>query len=318
MEAQRIDEPTKPGQYLAYEREKRGLTIEDVARELHLSTHVLRALEEEAYDKLPELVYVRGYIRLYCRLLRIDPVPVLDMYTENLPKVEDQLLEDLSLSSPVNERQQRLIMIWGSVGVASIFLILIIGWWQENQQATSSLNGFSAAQEDNVTLSDVKDIEISDSPPKQAATPSASDVDTVPAEPSPLPLLEPIEIRIRKTDERAVALDEYMHSALPNAEADNGLANSQFNAIDNTLQPVTLVIMASGESWARVRDGSGDIFIHRILPAEYNKIFMVNLPLKFELGNAYRVSIMIEGKDYDFSPYIKPNRVATFEVSELP
>ena len=328
MEENQIDEPTKPGQYLAYEREKKGFTIEDIARKLCLSSHIIRSLEAEAYDELPELVYVRGYIRSYCRLLRIDPVSVLDMYTVNLPREEEQLLEDLSPSSPVNERHQKLIMIWGSIAVLSIFLILIIGWWQENQLATISLNEPPILQE--------------------KVTPPMSDSKTAPIEPASPPLLEPIEIEIKKVVRENNSLDERTHSAefnteevvqendnadglssdVPtlettndsdfNTEVDTESDSRQFKEIDDMPQLVTLVVMSRSESWARVKDGGGEIFIHRILPADYNKIFMVNLPLKFELGNAHQVSIMIEGKDYDFSSHIKPNKVATFEVSELP
>ena len=112
--------------------------------------------------------------------------------------------------------------------------------------------------------------------------------------------------------------NDEIQPAVSNAEADTELNDEQPNAIDDVLEPVTLVVMSNGESWARVTDGSGDIFIERILSAGYNKIFMVNLPLKFRFGNAHQVNIMIDGKDYDMSSYIKPNKVANFEVTELP
>ena len=388
MKEEHIDEPTKSGQYLAYEREKKDFTVEDIARELHLSANVVRALEEDAYDKLPELVYVRGYIRSYCRILGIDPIPVLDMYTTNLPKEEDYILEDLSLSSPVNENQQRLIMIWGSIAVVAIFLILIIGWWQENRLATITANKPMVSQDESVEQSDIKDANISNTaveqeiispeieietvpvdyvpsvteqerepsevegssvdfvPPaaEQEREPSevegspvdfvpsmtgqareASEVEDSPVEPvSPL-ILNPIETEVKAADEEDATSDE-----LPGAEsatindvdsditADVEPDNRPADEIVDMPQPVTLVVMSKGESWARVRDGKGEIIIHRILTADYNKIFMVNLPLKFELGNAYHVSIMVDGKDYDFSSYIKPSRTATFEVIELP
>ena len=342
MEEEHIEEATQPGQYLAYEREKKGFTIEEIARELHLSPHIIRALEEEAHDKLPELVYVRGYIRSYCRLLSIDPIPVLDMYTENLPKTENQLLEDLLPSSPVNERQQQLIMIWGSVAVVSIFLVLIISWWEENQPVAISINEPSVVQEDTATQSNAKDMGITGTPPKQETIQPSPSIETVPAGSITSPLIEPTEVEIKEVAREGDAPDEGNHSdkfdteeavqkndpvneSSPDVSASQTLNDSNFNtgnqrsdAIDDISQPVTLVVMSSGESWVRVRDGSGDVFIHRTLPADYNKIFMVKLPLKFELGNAYQVSIMIEGKDYDFSSYIRPNKVATFEITEGP
>ena len=388
MDEEHIDEPKKPGQYLAYEREKKGFTIEDIAGKLRLSPHVIRAIEEEVHDKLPELVYVRGYIRAYCRLLHIDSVPVLDMYTANLPQEEDNLLEDLSSNSPLNERHQKNIIFWGSVAVASIFLALIIGWWQENRPTPSPLSEQPVSSEDAISTS-VNDSPVSpeDAAPTLVDEPVVSPEDTAPAsvgEPvvspedtAPIlvnePAVSPEDTAPTLVDEPPVSpadtastvagetpvspedateqselsdippQQETAQSPSPNTEtmdetisetidvpsdeiqpaasivdADAELNDEPPNVIDDLSQPITLVVMSSGESWARVTDGNGDIFIERILSAGYNKIFMVNLPLKFRFGNAHQVNIMIDGKDYDMSSYIKPNKVANFEVTELP
>ena len=324
MEEKHIDESIKPGQYLAYEREKKGFTVDDIANKLYLSPHIIYALEEDAHDKLPELVYVRGYIRSYCRLLRIDPVPVLEMYTKNLPEEEDHLLEDLAPTSPINERQQRLIIFWGSIAIVTIFFILVIGWWQEKQPVTINVNKPLTTQDDLIEQPRVIDPNISDTPPKQVEVPAGSEAETIPTESaleqdinrvesdieaelneqtSP-PVLTPLEIEIKEVSEEDVPPE----TAPPPITPDD----------TDTSQLVTLVVMASGDSWARVRDGSGEIIIHRILPNNYNKIFMVNLPLKFEFGNAHQVSIMIDGEAYDFSSHINPSKTANFEVTELP
>ncbi len=394
MDEEHIDEPKKPGQYLAYEREKKGFTVEDIAEKLRLSPRIIHALEEEIHDKLPELVYVRGYIRAYCRLLRIDPVPVLDMYTANLPQETDQLLEDLSSSSPLNERQQKYIIFWGSVIVAFIFLALVIGWWQENRPTTYPVSESSVSQEEaapafvgepSVLQEEAAPAFVGEPSVLQEETapafvggPSVSQEETAPAavgepsvsqeetasaavggpsvsqeetasaavggpsvsqeetasaavgepsvsqedvaEQSEIPDIPPQQEAAQSpSDMEAINVsDDEVRSTVLETEADTEVNSQRLDAIDDASQPVTLVVMSTGESWARVRDGGGDIFIHRILPTGYNKIFMVNLPLKFELGNANQVSIMIDGKDYDISSYIKPNKVANFEVTELP
>ena len=184
MDEEHIDEPKKPGQYLAYEREKKGFTAEDVAEKLHLSPHIIHAMEKEMHDKLPELVYVRGYIRSYCRLLHIDPVPVLDMYAANLPQETDHFLEDLSSNSPINERQQKHIILWGSVAVASIFLVLVISWWQENQSMDIPVSEPLVSQEEvapapmgepPVAQEDVPPISESEPPVSQESVPPISE-----------------------------------------------------------------------------------------------------------------------------------------------
>ena len=301
MEEEHIDQPTKPGQYLAYEREKRGFTIDDIAGKLYLSPNIIYALEKDAHDKLPELVYVRGYIRSYCRLLRIDPVPVLNMYTKTLPLEEDHLLEDLAPTSPINERQQKLIIFWGSIAVVTIFLILIIGWWQEKQPVTINVNKSLTIPDGMIEESP----NLPDTPAKKVeVTPSAEEQD-----------INRAESDIEDGSPEAPSLTTPDGA---NADANTELVNQQINNSDGALQPVTMVVTTNGESWARVTDGGGEIIIHRILPDDYNKIFMVNLPLRFEFGNAHQVSIVIDGEDYDFSSHIRPSSTANFEVTELP
>ena len=57
------------GTTLQTEREKRGLTLQDVAERLRISMHVLRALEMGDVDALPHKAYAKGFIRSYATLL---------------------------------------------------------------------------------------------------------------------------------------------------------------------------------------------------------------------------------------------------------
>jgi len=182
-------EPEKLGEYLAYQREKNGLSVEEVARKLYLSAHVVRSLEGGLYEKLPEPVYVRGYIRGYCRILSLDPKPLLEMYAQALPQKIDPMLEDLSIISPVNERQQRLTRIWGSVAVVAVLVALMFGWLNENKV----LNGDDDPLADNtpplVEPADSSD-ELPPAQPTPPLQPSNLAEETPPAQPTP-PLESP-------------------------------------------------------------------------------------------------------------------------------
>ena len=114
-----------PGQVLRYEREKAGLSVEDVARQLLLSTAVIRNLEDGNADELPEAVYTRGYIRAYCKLLKISPDSLLeDLVPEGSGQEEDFL-------PAMNERVHHLTRLWGSFIVLSVVILLVSFWWME-------------------------------------------------------------------------------------------------------------------------------------------------------------------------------------------
>lgn len=70
------------GDILRAEREKQGLTIDDVARETSIRDIYLEAIEKGDYDTLPGDVYAKGFIRNYSRFLQMDGDDLLQKYDE--------------------------------------------------------------------------------------------------------------------------------------------------------------------------------------------------------------------------------------------
>ena len=69
-----------PGGSLKQEREARGKTIEEMAEATGIRSHLLTALEEEAFDSLPGHGFGKLYIRAYAEVLGFDPRPVIEAY----------------------------------------------------------------------------------------------------------------------------------------------------------------------------------------------------------------------------------------------
>lgn len=60
------------GELIRIQREKKGLTIEDIAIRFKLSPSTLRSIEEGNLDKLPHAVYARGFVRSYAQAVGFD------------------------------------------------------------------------------------------------------------------------------------------------------------------------------------------------------------------------------------------------------
>ena len=67
-----------PGERLAAAREGRGMTVAEIAQQLKLSPWQVEALEAGNYGRLPSPVFVRGFIRNYARLVKLDPAELLE------------------------------------------------------------------------------------------------------------------------------------------------------------------------------------------------------------------------------------------------
>jgi cytoskeletal protein RodZ len=60
------------GDELRRERTRQGLTLDDIARGTRISLRALEAIEAEAFDRLPGVVFVRNFVRLYAVDLKLD------------------------------------------------------------------------------------------------------------------------------------------------------------------------------------------------------------------------------------------------------
>ncbi len=59
------------GEFLRKIREEAGLSIKTISEATKISHFVVRAMEDDNYSKLPSVVYVRGFLKLYCRALKL-------------------------------------------------------------------------------------------------------------------------------------------------------------------------------------------------------------------------------------------------------
>ena len=60
------------GSRLQQLRQQKGLELQEVFKETHISTSNLRAIEDEMYDQLPADTFIRGQITIYGNFLGID------------------------------------------------------------------------------------------------------------------------------------------------------------------------------------------------------------------------------------------------------
>lgn len=58
-----------PGARLRIAREERGYTIPQVASYLHLTSQLIRDIENDDYSRAPQAVFMRGYLRSYSKVV---------------------------------------------------------------------------------------------------------------------------------------------------------------------------------------------------------------------------------------------------------
>jgi len=66
-----------PGQHLKAEREKRNLSLTEVAKSTRIQSNILHAIEEGRDDLLPHPFYLRAFLTTYAKYLGLHPTDVI-------------------------------------------------------------------------------------------------------------------------------------------------------------------------------------------------------------------------------------------------
>ena len=72
------------GRELKQVRERMGLELQTVSKETKISLKILESLEEESFEKLPPLVYLKGFLKSYAQSLGLDPQKVVEGYLQSM------------------------------------------------------------------------------------------------------------------------------------------------------------------------------------------------------------------------------------------
>lgn len=69
---------------LARSRQKKGVSLEQIAERTKISLQFLRAIEAEEFHKLPGGIFSTSYLRQYASVVEMDPAELLALYTESI------------------------------------------------------------------------------------------------------------------------------------------------------------------------------------------------------------------------------------------
>lgn len=92
------------GQQLASARRRKGLNLKEVEEATKIRLRFLEALEADDFNVIPGPVYVKGFIRAYASLLKLDHQPLLEQYKMIKPAEELTRVEPVAPFVPVDQK----------------------------------------------------------------------------------------------------------------------------------------------------------------------------------------------------------------------
>ena len=274
------EQPTV-GQILKNHREQANVSIATIAAPLKLSELQIKRLENDEFTLLGPITFVKGYIKNYCRELKVDSAPILAMMPAPPEPAKPANMQSFSRRTEKEANDSRLMFF------SYLILAIVIGssalWFWQNatpiEEQTSKINVANSIMSE-----------------RQAAQPSILQQQRQ-AEINDESLLESKDTLETSTSSEAVTETAPITS---NNESQEDASS-------------TIVMNFNGESWVEIYDGEGEKIAFGVKKAGYIMTVSGTPPFSVVLGKHDAVDITLNGEPVDVSAFPQ-NRLAKFTL----
>ncbi|MFA0810703.1 RodZ domain-containing protein [Microbulbifer epialgicus] len=289
------ESPASPGNMLRAAREKAGLSRGELSQRLCIIDNTVEWLEGDIYERQPDMVYARGYIRNICRELGVPSEPVIAAYEVARPqpqaRSETRRLEvKADALRPTRRRGHGLLAIVPLLAAGGVF------WW---------LYGGPV----NIPSVQLPPALSEDAPPAQEET-STAEVSL----PGPESGTGESAVAV-KSKEGAPASDTQQTAEEVSADSTQALAEqseepetelatevpAEVEQLDQQLQGA-LRLSFDQDSWIEVKDAGGVVLLAGVQEAGTSKALEGRAPFELMLGNARATKVVYREQTIDSDP----------------
>lgn len=255
-----------PGALLRMAREARGTTVAEVAAALKLSPRQIEAIENEDFSRLSGATFIRGFVRNYAKLLKIDAAPLLAALEDMtvLPVAVLNAPVDVGVKMPsANGRQGKGYL------VGTLLALCVLG----------------VALASYFDLIDFRQLLTYREAPTAAVQPQLMQSPVVQPSVQPMAAGQP-----PATGEQPV-------------EAPRQAGMAEEPAKDPALRQ--MVFSFEGSSWVEVKDLSGRIIFSQMNPKGTTQVVEGHPPFQLVVGNASNVRLQYNDQPVDLRPHTR-------------
>ena len=289
--------PGFPGHLLRQAREEQGLSQKETARDLHLTSKVINAIEEDNFELIPSFVFARGYIRSYARHLGLDGQTLVAEFDlaygvpNNSAKPMSAIRKGVQQSKP-GDTWVKLISIVFVVGLVAASIV----WWQ-SQNGSQMLPQLSSGAEQELpsgTLVEGLDTDDANLDLLLLST-NESEVDAI------VPEAESI---IESEEAQVVVVEPVVD---PVAEVASEQAPKEVtDAVVLLPNQAQLVMVFDKDCWVEIKDANGKMVLSDLYSAGDTIEQVITAPIEVLLGRSSGVATMtFDGRTIDLKPHTR-------------
>lgn len=280
--------PVSPGGMLRAERERLGLSIADVAAQTRLATRQIEALEADDFAQLPEMPFVRGFVRNYAKLLHLDAQPLLAALPQGGNASGQAIPASVEVPFHDPRAPQRQNLIWlGAALLLSVVVVAFAVW----HYTTPFEHPAGAEVEGEVTAHEaMQSMPVAQIEATTPDVPAMSETTAMPSEAAPVneAATQPPKPAAELPPQQAA------QSSLPKVSPTSGQSGQVRLVFDD-------------ESWVEVRDKDGNILSSQINARGSELRLEGATPLSLVIARASSVLLYYRGKPVDLTPHTHPS-----------
>lgn len=282
------------GSVLRETRERLGLSIADVANQTKLAPRQVEALEADDFRRLPEMPFVRGFVRSYAKILHLDAQPLLAALPQTAAPAASLVPVSVEAPFPSAHSPQRQNLIW--LGMALLLSVLVVAFAVWHFAAPPAKNEAAA----KTPMAEAQVAGTPASLPGKTQMPAV----TVAGEGATAPRAKKIPAPRTETAQPSASAEK------PPVLQDEARVPPPVQA-EIPLHAATLRLMFDEESWTEIRDGADKVLSSQTNPGGSELRLNGQAPFSLVIGHAASVRLYYRGKQVDLTPHIgSSNEVA--------
>lgn len=259
------------GVMLREARQNLGLSVTDVAHQIKFAPRQIEALEADDFQRLPEMPFVRGFVRSYAKILHLDA----QMLLAALPQAEtvSTRLEPVSVEVPfpvAHSVQRQNMILLGAALLLAVLVVAFAVWHFTTPQIPAGTTRIEAP----VSL-----------PPETLNIPVQAVPEVAEAAPAASAVMPALEAALPPVPQAVLQVQPKKPPGAPS-------------------QIAALRLAFDGESWVEIKDKDGNILSSQINPQGSELRLDGGAPFSLVIGHAASVRLYYKGKQVDLTPHI--------------
>lgn len=304
------------GQKMKKEREKQGITLDEISIATKIGTRNLRAIEENEFNKLPGGIFNKGFVRAYARHLGMDEDQVVNEYLEAsgeakaAEEAEAQEVFPIQVVEKGDEKNPAAWSVpWGVLAVVLVVVALGFALWGLYFGERPAEAGSAPSQVPVQTSPGPPPSEALPQPAAESGAPTGSPETSAPS--APAAATGSAQVPAAHSAERPAL----QSAALEPATVTAPTPASETAPADAT-GTFDVAIRARQDSWLNIT-ADGRVVMDGMLSAEHDTLIRAREKITVRAGNIGGVDIYFNGRPLALQGEEGRAKVLTFGRSGL-